>query len=159
MSLLITLLKMILILVIAAVVLLVGAVAMNHAPLFNSPGWNERLRVYFTLNDAELSDHPRFPELQASDDERDAAALYASTLRAAEELGWEIVAHDAAQYRIKAVVTTGLWRFKDDVSIWIVAQPNGKGRLYARSQSRVGRGDLGANARHLRELVEAITGL
>lgn len=159
MSLILALLKIILALLAVAAAALIGAVAMNQAPLFNPPGWSERLHVYFTANVAELADQPRFPELQAFDDSRDAAALYAHTLHALEKLGWEVVTHDDAQYRIKAVVTTGLWKFKDDVSIWVVAQPNGKSRLYARSQSRVGRGDLGANARHLRELIAATTGL
>ncbi len=159
MSLLFTLIKIVLALVAVAIAFLVGAVAMNHPPLFNAPGWSERLHVYFTTNVAEIADQPTFPELQAVDDARDAAALYTHTLRAVEKLGWEVVAHDDAQHRIDAVVTTGLWKFKDDVAIWFVAQPNGKGRLYARSKSRVGRGDLGANARHLRELVEAVTGL
>lgn len=159
MSLLITLVKIILALLAVALALLIGAVVMNRAPLFNAPGWSERLHVYFTTHVAEIANQPRFPELQALDDARDAATLYTDTLHAVEKLGWEITTHDDGQHRLEAVVTTGLWRFKDDVSIWIVAQPNSKSRLYARSQSRVGRGDLGANARHLRELIEAVTGL
>jgi len=159
MTLILTLLKIMLALFAVALALLVGAVAMNHAPLFNSPGWSERLHVYFTVNIAELADKPRFPELQALNDSRNPAALYAHTLHAVEKLGWEVITRDDAQHRIEVVVTTGILKFKDDAAIWIVAQPNGQSRLYARSQSRLGLGDMGANARHLRELVEAVTGL
>jgi len=160
MTLIFTLLKILLALAaLAALVyaLLIGAVLANRAPLFDAPGVSERLHLYFTTNVAELSDQPHLPELQARDDARDAAALYAQARLAVEKLGWEVAAHDDAQHRIAAVVTTRLWKFKDDISIWVVAQPNGGSRLYARSQSRVGRGDMGANARHLRELIEAIT--
>ena len=156
MSLLITLLKIILGLAAAVFVMLTGAILINRVPLLDSPGLSERLRVYFTTNIAEISDQHRFPELQAQDDERDAATLYATTVRAIKKLGWEIITQDIKQRRIEAVVTSGLWKFKDDISVWIETQPTGGSRLYAHSQSRVGRGDLGANTRHLRELVEAV---
>ena len=159
MALIFTLLKILLALAGLAFALLVGTVLANRAPLFDAPGVSERLHLYYTTHVAELSDQPRLPELQARDDARDAAALYAQARLAVEKLGWEVATHDDAQLRIEAVVTTRLWKFKDDVSIWIVAQPNGGSRLYARSQSRVGRGDLGANTRHLRELIEVVTGL
>lgn len=158
MPLLFILLKTVLALVALALGLMAGALLLNRVPLLDSPGLSERLRVYLTTHVAELSDQARFPELQVQDDARDPATLYADTLRAVEQLGWEIAAHDEAQRRIDAVVTTGLWKFKDDVSIRIAAQPNGLSRLYARSQSRVGKGDFGANERHLRELAEAVGG-
>lgn len=156
MPLLFILFKAVLALAALALGLMAGALLLNRVPLLDSPGLSERLHVYLTTHVAELSDQARFPELQAQDDARDPATLYADTLRAIEKLGWAVTMHDEVQRRIDAVVTTGLWRFKDDVSIRIAAQPNGLGRLYARSQSRVGKGDFGANARHLRELAEAV---
>ena len=159
MPLILILFKIILALAAVALALLVAAFTLNRAPLLDPPGLSERLRTYMTTNVAELSDQATFPELRAHDDARDAAALYAQTRLAVEKLGWEVVVHNDEQQRIDAVVTTFLWKFKDDVAIWIVAQPDGTSRLYARSQSRVGRGDLGANAKHLRELVEAVRGL
>ena len=157
MTLLLTLLKIVLALIAVGGGLLVGALAMNRVPLLDSPGLNERLHTYLTTNVAELSDQARFPELQVRDDARDAATLYADALRAVEKLGWEVIKHDEApQQHIDAVVTSLLWKYRDDVAIRVVAQPNGGSRLYARAQSRVGKGDLGANARHLRELIEAV---
>lgn len=157
MTLLLTLFKIALALIIVAGALLVGALTMNRVPLLDPPGISERLRTYLTTHVAELSDQPRFPELQVRDDARDAATLYADAQRAVEKLGWEVIKHDEApQQRIDAVVTTLLWKYRDDVAIWVVAQPHGGSRLYARAQSRVGQGDLGANARHLRELLAAV---
>ena len=55
-------------------------------------------------------------------------------------------------------MTTKLWKFKDDVTIQIQpAQPSGS-LLVVRSASRVGKGDLGANTRHIMNLVEIVDG-
>ncbi len=76
------------------------------------------------------------------------AEAFASALAAAQALGWEIVAEDAARGRIEATVTTSLMRFKDDVVVRL--RPDGAGtRVDLRSKSRLGRGDLGTNARRI----------
>ena len=57
---------------------------------------------------------------------------------------------------LHAVVTTKLWKYKDDVVIQIQpAQPSGSW-LWVRSSSRVGKGDLGANTRHIMDLVRYV---
>ena len=157
MTLLLTLLKIVLALIAVAGALLVGALTMNRVPLLDPPGLSERLHTYLTTHVAEISYQARFPELQVRDDTRDAATLYADALRAVEKLGWEVIRHDEGpQQRIDAVVTSLIWKYRDDVAIWTIAQPDGGSRLYARAQSRVGQGDLGANTRHLRKLIEAV---
>ncbi len=150
------LVKVLLALPALALSLLIVSMASNHPPLFDPPGWRERLPVYLTTHVAEISDQARFPELQVQDDARDAVTLYANTLRAIENLGWEIIARDDAQRRVSAVATTLLWKLEDEVSIWIDVRVEGGSRLYAYSQSRSARGDLGANARHLQDLVAAV---
>lgn len=63
--------------------------------------------------------------------------------------GWDLVAADSAAGRIEATATTGWFAFKDDVVIRI--RPEGAGsRLDVRSVSRVGRSDVGTNARRIR---------
>ncbi len=53
------------------------------------------------------------------------------------------------QGEIQAVATTRLCRFKDDVTVTV--QPEGAGVVVnVRSHSRIGKGDLGANARRIR---------
>jgi uncharacterized protein (DUF1499 family) len=69
---------------------------------------------------------------------------------------WEVTSMDDAKNEIHAVVTTKLWKYKDDVVIQIQpAQPSGSW-LWVRSSSRVGKGDLGANTRHIMDLVRYV---
>jgi uncharacterized protein (DUF1499 family) len=53
------------------------------------------------------------------------------------------------------VYTTGIFRFRDDVTVWIEPVADGA-RIRARSASRVGGADLGQNPRTLRALMGAI---
>jgi uncharacterized protein (DUF1499 family) len=72
-------------------------------------------------------------------------AAFARALKVAKSLGWEVYAQDAAAGTLEASQTTFWFGFVDDVAIRIRPAPNGS-RLDLRSASRVGRGDLGANA-------------
>lgn len=69
-------------------------------------------------------------------------------LQAAREMGWEIVAADAAKGFIEATASTSLG-FRDDVVIRVRPEA-GLSRVDVRSASRVGKSDLGANARCIR---------
>ena len=70
-------------------------------------------------------------------------------------MGWEIVSSDPAGGRIEATDTTFWFGFKDDVVVRVVSQPNGS-RIDVRSVSRVGIGDLGANAARIRSYLAAL---
>jgi uncharacterized protein (DUF1499 family) len=71
---------------------------------------------------------------------------------AARSLGWAIAATDAPAGRIEATDATGWFGFKDDVVIRV--RPEGAGsRVDVRSVSRVGRSDLGTNAKRVREFL------
>lgn len=72
--------------------------------------------------------------------------------RAAKDMGWEIVAADAAAGRIEATATTTWFGFKDDVVIRVESAGQGS-RIDVRSKSRVGKGDVGANAARIRKYV------
>ena len=62
---------------------------------------------------------------------------------------WEVVEVDQARGTFHAVATSRLFKFRDDVVIRV--RPDGQGsRLDLRSRSRVGRGDMGANAARIR---------
>lgn len=78
------------------------------------------------------------------------AEAHSRALSAVERLGWELVAADAATGRIEATDTTFWFRFKDDVVIRVSAVPDGTSRVDVRSVSRVGRSDVGTNARRIR---------
>jgi uncharacterized protein (DUF1499 family) len=76
-------------------------------------------------------------------------------LSSASQLGWEVVSRDVAAGRIEAVATTFWFGFKDDIIIRIRSAAEGS-RVDIRSKSRVGVGDLGANARRVRAFVAAL---
>jgi uncharacterized protein (DUF1499 family) len=63
--------------------------------------------------------------------------------------GWQVLEADAASGMLRATATSRLFRFVDDVVIRV--QPEGTGsRIDMRSRSRMGAGDLGANAARVR---------
>jgi uncharacterized protein (DUF1499 family) len=84
------------------------------------------------------------------------AQAFARAHAAAQALGWEIVGADAASGRIEAVATTRWFGFKDDVVIRVAPAAAGS-RIDVRSKSRVGRSDVGANARRIQDFLAAVT--
>lgn len=84
------------------------------------------------------------------------AAAFELALGVARRSGWEIIAAAPAENRIEATATTAWFGFKDDIVIRI--RPTGGGsRVDMRSVSRVGRSDLGANARRIREFLRMLS--
>jgi hypothetical protein len=76
-------------------------------------------------------------------------AAFARARDAARAAGWQIVAADSAAGRIEATATTGWFGFKDDVVVRV--RPSGSGSVIdVRSESRVGRSDVGTNAKRIR---------
>ena len=71
------------------------------------------------------------------------------------EFGWEVSGSAPAEGRIEAVDTTFFFGFKDDVVIRLRPTEGGT-RVDVRSKSRVGVGDLGANAARIRRLLAAL---
>jgi len=71
------------------------------------------------------------------------------------DLGWNVVASDKQSGRIEAVDTTFWFGFKDDVVVRLRGTANST-RIDVRSKSRVGVGDVGTNARRVRELLRRL---
>lgn len=76
---------------------------------------------------------------------------YARALDTARRMGWQIVAADPQTGVIEATATTFLFGFKDDVVVRITEEADGGARIDVRSASRVGRSDVGTNARRIRD--------
>ena len=122
------------------------------------PGFTKRLLSGLTQNVAETADDSPFPELRVGSLTRPAAEAYEDCRQAMRQLGWEIIAEDPRVFEIRAVVTTRVLRFRDDVTLRIRVTESGSDRLWIRSASRIGKGDLGANRRHIVRLLRQLAG-
>jgi uncharacterized protein (DUF1499 family) len=75
----------------------------------------------------------------------------------ATQLGWTITRSDSSSFSIEATDVSRVFRFVDDVVIRIRPDGAGGSTVDVRSNSRVGGGDLGANARRIRAFRDALT--
>jgi hypothetical protein len=96
-----------------------------------------------------------YPDLRAHRMDAAPADAFHHALQAARDMGWEIVAADAAAGRIEATDTTFWFGFKDDVVIRVQADGAGS-RIDVRSVSRVGVGDVGTNATRIRAYLQKL---
>ena len=94
-----------------------------------------------------------FPDIQPLWLKEPLERVFADAQAAAKRMGWEIVSTTPERGRLEAVATTPLLRFKDDVVVRVTSRDDGV-RVDVRSKSRVGRSDLGANARRIRAFLE-----
>jgi uncharacterized protein (DUF1499 family) len=69
---------------------------------------------------------------------------------------WKVEEYRENQGRIHATRTTRLWRFVDDINIYVVQGLDGVTKLEMTSKSRVGKGDYGQNQRNIREFLLAM---
>jgi uncharacterized protein (DUF1499 family) len=149
--------KILLILLLLALSLAFGAIWLNRVPITAEPGWAKRLLVYLTRNEAVTGDKHEFPELRPREYAVPAAELFAAVRASVVTLGWQIKSFDPAERQLHAVVSTSLLDFKDDLRLQVdAANSDTRSRLSARSGSRVGRADFGANLGHILELQRAL---
>jgi uncharacterized protein (DUF1499 family) len=80
---------------------------------------------------------------------------FARAVAAAEAMGWEVVGRDAAAGTLEAVDTTKWFGFRDDIAVRVTPEGSGS-RIDVRSKSRIGRSDLGTNARRIRAYAERL---
>lgn len=98
-----------------------------------------------------------YPDIRPLTLEVTPEAAFARALEAAAQMGWEIVDTNPAQGRIEATDTTFWFGFKDDVVVRVSAYGDGS-RVDVRSVSRVGKSDVGANAKRIRKYLERVEG-
>ena len=63
---------------------------------------------------------------------------------------------DEEASRVRATVVSSLFGFRDDVRVERVVAIAGQTEIQVRAASRVGRGDLGANAQHIMQLRDVL---
>lgn len=106
--------------------------------------------------EVEAQQRAAYPDLQPLVLDADPVDVFARALEVAESLGWEVVSADEDAGRIEATSTTLWFGFKDDVVVRIRPDNDGGSRVDLRSVSRVGGGDLGANAARIRAFIAAL---
>lgn len=77
-----------------------------------------------------------------------------ATVRALKR--WTVVNAEARRGEVQAEARTALWKFVDDVWIRVSLDELGLTRVDVISQSRVGRADLGTNARRIARFLHAL---
>jgi uncharacterized protein (DUF1499 family) len=93
--------------------------------------------------------HEGYPDLEPGSVSRPPEKAFPGALEAAKDMGWKIVASDAKSLRIEATDTTRWFGFKDDIVVRLSPSPAGS-RIDVRSVSRVGKSDVGTNARRIK---------
>ena len=143
--------------VLIPLLLILGGILLNKPMLFESPGFVTRVGVYLRYNVAETTAAPLLPELRIRRYRVSQETIREVVERTLSRLPrWKVVKAESEIGVYQAVVTTPLWRFKDDVAILITGVAEGGVEVYLHSSSRIGRGDLGANRRHILEFYEAL---
>ncbi|MEZ4269435.1 MAG: DUF1499 domain-containing protein [Myxococcota bacterium] len=97
-----------------------------------------------------------YPELGSLVTERPRAEVMTAAEKAARAMGLDVHHVDWEGGRIEAVATSRLFRFQDDVVVRVGEAPGGKVAVDVRSRSRVGKGDLGANAKRIAGFLSAL---
>ena len=95
-----------------------------------------------------------YPELQTLRSDLDADAAFIRAGEVAEAMGWEVYNSDPTNGRIEASSTSFWFGFTDDIVIRVSRAAEGDTLIDLRSVSRVGQGDLGANAARIKAFMD-----
>lgn len=105
----------------------------------------------YTAETAQLQ-KAGYPDLKTLESPLPPSQAFQRALALCEQLNWDVYFQDPSRGHIEAVATTRWFDFKDDIVIRIEATETGSA-IDLRSVSRVGKGDLGANARRISTFV------
>jgi len=102
--------------------------------------------------DLQLAAYPDLKPLQLSVSPEQ---VFEKALELVTNKGWEVIANDPDEGRIEAVATSLLFGFKDEIVVRITSTDGGS-IVDIRSRSRIGRIDRGANAKRIRNYLQAL---
>ena len=106
--------------------------------------------IWPAINDVKTGETPEYADLRPQQFKQPYDQVFDAALTTAQAMGWEVTVQDRDKREIRAVATTRVFRFKDDVTIMIGREEVGV-VVNVRSHSRIGKGDLGTNARRIRQ--------
>lgn len=101
--------------------------------------------------------HAAYPDIKPLHLNLPPAQVFQRALDAAKAMGWKMVAVVPAVGGIEATATTGWFGFKDDIVVRVRTEGSGS-VVDVRSQSRVGRSDIGTNAARVRNYLRKLAG-
>jgi uncharacterized protein (DUF1499 family) len=108
--------------------------------------------VYPMINEVETGATPEYPEIQPQYYTAEPDRILDEVEAVVEALDrWEVVEVDRARRQVEAERTTRTFRFVDDVTIRVEPVTEFVAQVHLRSASRVGKNDLGQNARNIEE--------
>lgn len=109
--------------------------------------------IWPRINDIKTGETPQYADLQPQRFNQPVEKVYDAALASVRAMDMEIreEKRDPSNNSgiIEAVATTRIFKFKDDVTITITRQGDAT-IVNVRSKSRVGKGDMGTNARRIR---------
>ncbi len=105
--------------------------------------------IWPRINDVSTGTTPQYPDLQPQSFNQPVEKVFDAALETSKAMGWDVIEQSRSLGTIEAVDTTKLFRFKDDVTVTISREGDAT-VVNLRSHSRVGKGDLGTNARRIR---------
>jgi hypothetical protein len=110
-----------------------------------------------TYDGTEVADlqHKAYPDLATLTTGASADNVFSAAKATIASMGMQLADADLAQGRIKANQRSLLYGFTDDMVVRIVPAADGT-RVDVRSKSRVGRSDLGQNARRIRLFLQKL---
>lgn len=124
--------------------------AFTHAPALRGRDANSLA----TDADTHAAQRAAYPDIAPLHTALAPTAAFDRALATARQLGWDVVYEDRRDGEIEAVATTPVMGFRDDVVIRLRPDGDSGTRVDLRSVSRVGVGDMGANAARIRAFVQ-----
>ncbi len=124
--------------------LIVGIILLAMSPMMLGLIWPK-------INDIRTGETPEYPDLQVQRFAgRQKVEVFNAVLDVAQEMEWEIREANADLGLVEAVATVPVFRFRDDVTVTL-SEADRVIEVHVRSRSRVGKSDLGENARRIRK--------
>ncbi len=121
-----------------------------------SPQFSRRFATAMTQHEAQTSESPEFSELKTRIYSAPGEQVFKSAVELASGIPkWTLASQDESSGTIKAVWTSTLRKYKDDITITI-RRENNQTRVDAHSISREGQGDIGMNRHHLKTFLTAL---
>jgi uncharacterized protein (DUF1499 family) len=111
--------------------------------------------VAYSGQEVANQQHKAYPDIAPLLLDVEPEKAFEYSLKTAKDLGWTIISKNEDKGLIEATDTTFWFGFTDDIVIRISPQDKGS-RIDLRSLSRVGKSDVGANAKRIREFLKTM---